>query len=34
MLLKESVDLEIDTSIWIHCMKKKKLIKDGRKDKA
>ena len=36
MLLKESVDTEINTSIWFRCMKKKviSLTEDKRKDKA
>ena len=36
MLLKESVDMEINASVWFRWMKKKtsSLIKDKRKDKA
>ena len=36
MLLKESVDMEINASIWFRWMKKKtsSLIEDKRKDKA
>jgi len=31
MILKESVDLEISTLIWIHC-RKKIVVGDERKD--
>ena len=34
MLLKESVDRGINTSIGFHCMKKDDLNEDKRKDKA
>jgi len=30
ILLKESVDWKINTSIWFHCMKKKSLMEDKK----
>ena len=33
MLLKKIIEMEINTLIWIHCIKKS-LIEDERKDEA
>ena len=34
MQLKESVDREVNTSIWFHCIKKEEDKADKRKDKV